>query len=255
MTRLLRRVARAVLGVERHAVYYLPWLVQPGLECVLILSNLEARFKSGYNTGPFAVRVTQYDADGRQRAERRVTLERSTDAVEVPLPASGAGRGFVTVDAERIQSDLYVTLSDGDAYAATHGRQEFLEHYPMRSRAVLAVVGRLLAWFGRTVPAFVRHQYAYVGAESRSDLLLLNLSNVTNRVRVVALGPAGGAGSLVRIPPMGSYLLNVSSLISPPPTGTRVVPLRLEGNAWFNLYVVGAVDADRAAPLSLMHVK
>ena len=122
MTRLLRRVARAVLGVERHAVYYLPWLVQPGLECVLILSNLEARFKSGHNTGPFDVRVTQYDADGRRRAERRVTLERSTDAVEVPLPASGAGRGFVTVDAERIQSDLYVTLSDGDAYAATHGR-------------------------------------------------------------------------------------------------------------------------------------
>src|SRR5437867_9128222 len=107
MTRLLRRVARALLGVERPRVYYLPWLVRPGLECVLMLSNLEARFKSGYNAGPLDVRVTQYDADGRQRAEHRVRLERSTDVVEVPLSSFGAGWGFVTVDGERIHADLY----------------------------------------------------------------------------------------------------------------------------------------------------
>ena len=255
MTRLLRRVARALLGVERPAVYYLPWLVRPGLECVLILSNLEARFKTGYNAGPFDIRVTQYDADGRLRAEHRTQLERSTDVVEMRLPSSETAWGFVTVDGERVRSDLYVTLSDGDAYAATHGRQEFVERYPIWSRAAMTVVGAPLAWVGRTVPAFVRHQYAYVGAESRSDLLLLNLSNVTNRVRVVRLAPARRASVLVRIPPMGSHLLDVSRLARPPARGTRVVPLRLEGNAWFNLYVVGAVRATEAAPLSLMHVK
>jgi hypothetical protein len=232
-------------------VYYLPWLVRPGLDCVLMLSNLEARFKTGHNAGPFAVRVTQYDADGRRRAEHRARLEGSTDVVEVKLSSTDAAWGFVTVDGDHVHSDLYVTLSDGDAYAATHGRQEFVERYPVWSRAALAALGRTLAWGGRTVPAFVRHQYAYVGAESRSDLLLLNLSNVTNRIRVVTV--ADGSSAMVRIPPMGSHLLDVSRLAPPPARGTRVVPLRLEGNAWFNLYVVGA--AERSAPLSLMHVK
>jgi len=255
MTRLLRRVARALLGVERPAVYYLPWLVRPGLDCVLMLSNLEARFKSGHNAGPFSVRVTQYDAEGRRRGEHRARLERSTDLVEVKLPSSDAAWGFVTVDGDQVHSDLYVTLSDGEAYAVTHGRQEFVERYPIWSRAAMAAIGRVLGGLGRTVPAFVRHQYAYVGAESRSDLLVLNLSNVTNRVRVVTL-PSGEVSVLLRIPPMGSYLLDVSRLAPPPARGTRVVPLRLEGNAWFNLYVVGAVGvAERSAPLSLMHVK
>jgi hypothetical protein len=252
MTRLLRRVARALLGVERPPVYYLPWLVRPGLDCVLMLSNLEARFKTGHNAGPFAFRVTQYAADGRRLAEHHARLERSTDVAEVTLAASDAGWGFVTIGDDPVQSDLYVTLSDGAAYAATHGRQEFVERYPARSRAALAAVGGLLAWLGRTVPAFVRYQYAYVGAESRSDLLLLNLSNVVNRVRVVTV-QAGGASALVRIPPMGSHLLDTSRLVPRPATGIRVVPLRLEANAWFNLYVVGG--AARSAPLSLMHVK
>ena len=256
MTRLLRRVARALLGVERPSVYYLPWLVRPGLDCVVMLSNLEARFKSGHNAGPFAVRVTQYAADGRRLAEHHARLEHSTDVAEVTLPCSDTGWGFVTIGGDPVHSDLYVTLSDGAAYAATHGRQEFVEQYPARSRVALASVGPLLAWFGRTVPAFVRYQYAYVGAESRSDLLLLNLSNVTNRVRVATLPAGGGASVLVRIPPMGSHLLDVSRLAPGPTAGTRVVPLRLEGNAWFNLYVVGTVGrADRATPLSLMHVK
>jgi len=252
MTRLLRRVARALLGVERPPVYYLPWLVRPGLDCVLMLSNLEARFRSGHNAGPFAFRVTQYAADGRLLAEHHTRLERGTDVAEVTLAASDTGWGFVTIGDDPVQSDLYVTLSDGAAYAATHGRQEFVERYPARSRAALAVVGGLLAWLGRTVPAFVRYQYAYVGAESRSDLLLLNLSNVTNRIRVVTL-PAGSPSVLVRIPPMGSHLLDISRLAQPAVQGTRVVPLRLEGNAWFNLYVVGA--SERSTPRSLMHVK
>ena len=255
MTRLLRRVARAILGVERPQVYYLPWLVRPGLDCVLMLSNLEARFNTEHNAGPFSLRVIQYDAAGRRRGEHHARLERSTDVAEVKLSASEGAWGFVTVDGDHVHSDLYVTLSDGDAYAVTHGRQEFVERYPVWSRAAMAAIGGALGLFGRTVPAFVRYQYAYVGAESRSDLLLLNLSNVTNHVRVVTL-PAGDSSALLRIPPMGSHLLNVSRLAPAPAQGTRVVPLRLEGNAWFNLYVVGAVGAtERAAPLSLMHVK
>jgi hypothetical protein len=254
MTRLLRRVARAVLGVERPQVYYLPWLVRPGLDCVLMLSNLEARFNTEHNAGPFSLRVIQYDAAGRRRGEHHARLERSTDVAEVKLSASEGAWGFVTVDGDHVHSDLYVTLSDGDAYAVTHGRQEFVERYPVWSRAAMAAIGGALGLFGRTVPAFVRHQYAYVGAESRSDLLLLNLSNITNHVRVVTL--PGGPSTLLRIPPMGSHLLNVSRLAPVPAQGTRVVPLRLEGNAWFNLYVVGAAGAaGRAAPLSLMHVK
>jgi hypothetical protein len=227
-------------------------MIRPGLDCVIMLSALEARFKPGHNTGPFAVRVTQYAADGRRLAEHHARLERSTDIAEVTLAAPDAGWGFVTIGGDPIHSDLYVTLSDGAAYAATHGRQEFVERYPARSRAALTAVGSLLAWFGRTVPAFVRYQYAYVGAESRSDLLLLNLSNVVNRVRVVIV-QAGEVSALIRIPPMGSHLLDISRLAQPPVEGTRVVPLRLEGNAWFNLYVVGG--SDRAAPRSLMHVK
>src|SRR5437879_5829628 len=138
MIRRLRRVARVLLGVERPAVYYLPWLVRPGLECVLILSNVEARFNPDYKSGPFAVRVTQYDAGGRRRAEHRVQLEGSTDVVELRLPSTEAASGFVTVAGDHIHSDLYVTLSDGGAYTATHGRQEFVERYPIWSRAGLA---------------------------------------------------------------------------------------------------------------------
>ena len=36
--------------------------------------------------------------------------------------------------------------------------------------------------------------------------------------------------------PMGSHLLDTSRLVPRPATGIRVVPLRLEANAWFNLY-------------------
>src|SRR5947199_394243 len=162
MTRLLRRVARGLLGVERPLVYYLPWLERPGLECVLILSNVEARFKPEYKYGPFKLRVTQYDATGLKRAEHRVELSDSTDVVELPLSSTGAICGYVA-----------------------------------------------------------------------------------------------GAGSnvMIRIPPMGSHLLNVANMVPSPAQGTGVVPLRLEGNAWFNLYVVGAVHSERSAQLSLMHVK
>src|SRR5262249_62191845 len=68
--------------------------------------------------------------------------------------------------------------------------------------------------------------------------------------------PVGTAPPVVvRIPPMGSHLLDVSDLAPPPAHGTRVAPLRLEGNAWFNLYVIGTACAERSRQLSLMHVK
>src|SRR6185295_12397069 len=77
-------------------------------------------------------------------------------------------------------------LSDGRYYTSTHGRQEFVETYPVWTRALLAVLGRALALFGRTIAAFRREQYVFVGAESRSHVLLMNLSNVVNRIRLVA---------------------------------------------------------------------
>jgi hypothetical protein len=264
----LRKLAKKFLGVERDATYYLPWLTRPGLDCTLVLSNIESRFKPGYNRGSFPVTAVQYDASGAVAARHAVTLPNAVDAVELPLKAAAGGYGFATVSGERINSDLYVTLSDGEAYTATHGRGEFIERYALRGRLVLALVGAFLELVGHTIPAFVRHQYAYVGPDSRSHLLIMNLSNVTNRVRVVASRDGSALGALLlRLPPMGSTLLDIGTLHSAAralatdaspsvPRGvTDVWRVRLEGAAWFNLYVVGAGARNLEGPLSLMHVK
>jgi len=98
-------------------------------------------------------------------------------------------------------------------------------------------------------------QYAYAGPDGRSHLLLLNLSNVTNRIRVVAHRDGARARTrLVAVPPLGARLLDVGTL-APAAPGLMPLALRLEGNAWFNLYLVGAGPRDLAGPLSLMHVK
>ena len=254
MATSLRSVARRLLGVARTPTYYLPWLARPGLDCVLLLSNVEARFKPGYNDGPFPVTVVQYGADGAVVRRCEVALADSTDAVELRLEGGAGDCGFVTVSGERIESDLYVTLSDGEAYTATHGRGEFVERYPLRARLVMAVLGGALALVGRTVPAFARDQYAYVWPDACSHLLLMNLSNVTNRIRVAAGRDGRPLGTrLLRLPAMGAHLLDVSTLDPDPARG--LCRLRLEGNAWFNLYVVGAGSRGLAGPLSLMHVK
>jgi hypothetical protein len=170
-------------------------------------------------------------------------------------PATG-GCGFATVSGDRIRSDLYVTLSDGHAYTATHGRGEFVERYPRLIRLLMAAACGVAALAGRTIPVFTRNQYVYLGSDSRSHVLLMNLSNVTNVIRAAASTGGRRVGSrLLRLPPMGSYLLDVASLGPEPPTDTTVWRLRLEGNAWFNLYMVGAGQLDLAGPLSLMHVK
>lgn len=252
----IRSILRRALGVRRTPTYYLPVLTRPGLECVLIISNVEARFRPGFNQGPFPVSLVQYDAEGAQVRRNDFSLRDSTDAVEVrPEPAAG-GCGFVTVSGERIDSDLYVTLSDGEAYTATHGRGEFVETYPLWTRALMTILGGALALAGRTIPAFTRNQYIYVGADSRSHLLLMNLSNVTNRIRVAASRDRTQFGArLVGLRPMGSHLLDVTTLV--PATGKEptVYRFRLEGNAWFNLYLVAAGSRDLGGPLSLMHVK
>jgi hypothetical protein len=251
----LRALARTLLGVERISTYYLPWVTRPGVECVVLVNNIEARFQPDYNQGPFPSSVDQYDADGSLVRRSPVSLANCVDTAEIRMQPTRAGCGFVTVDVSRIHSDLYVTLTHEGTYTATHGRHEFIERYPRRTRALLSVLGALLARVGRTIPAFRRDQYVYVGAESRSHLLLMNLSNVTNRVRVVATEGRRPAGTrLVAIPPMGACTLEVTGF-----AGEAAAPvvrrLRLEGNAWFNLYILGAGPRDLAGPLSLMHVK
>ena len=141
------------------------------------------------------------------------------------------------------------------AYTATHGRHEFVETYPAWTRAVHAALGAVAGLAGLTLPAFVRHQYVYVGAQDRSHVLLLNLSNVTNRIRTTAVADgATTARRLDAIAPRGAALLDVASL-APAGSAARVLHLRFTGNAWFNLYLVGAGPNDLAGPLSLMHVK
>jgi hypothetical protein len=254
MSSSLRKLARALLGVRRERTYYLPWITRPGLECTLVLSNIEARFKEGFTRGPFPAAVIQYDARGHVVARYDVVLRDPTDAVEVGLHGT-TGHGLATVASDRINSDLYVTLSDGTSYTATHGRHEFVEHYPPWTAALLRTLTAALALVGRTVPAFGRDQYVYVGPDSRSHVLLMNLSNVTNCVRaVVTRDGAPPRAALLRIPARGTHLLDITSLAGPAAV-TTACRLRLEGNAWFNLYLVGAGARDLEGPLSLMHVK
>jgi hypothetical protein len=252
----LRGIARKALGVVRTPTYYLPWLTRPGLDCVVLVNNIEARFQPEHNRGPFPSSVGQYDADGTLVQRYPVSLASSIDTVEVHLQPTASGFGFVTVDVSHLHSDLYTTLSDGRYYTATHGRQEFVETYPAWARVLLATLGRLLALFGRTIAAFRREQYVFVGVESRSHLLLMNLSNVVNRIRVVASRDGRRIGNrLLTLRPMGSLLFDISQLGEPGADAPAVKHLHLEGNAWFNLYLVGAGPRDLAGPLSLMHVK
>jgi len=256
MARHLRSLARRLLGVTRLPTYYLPWITRPGLECTLVLSNVEARFKPEYSAGPFPVSILQYDAAGRAAHRYALTLKDSTDTIEVPLQPAAGDCGFVTVSGDRLHSDLYVTLSDGHGYTATHGRGEFVERYPGLVRLLMTAAGTLVSSVGRTLPVFTRNQYVYLGHANRSHVLLMNLSNVTNWIRAAASAGDRRLGSrLLRVPPMGAHLLDVASLGPEPASGTTVWRLGLEGNAWFNLYMVGAGSRDLAGPLSLMHVK
>jgi hypothetical protein len=231
-------------------------VTRPGIDCVVLINNIESRFKPEYNRGPFPASIRQYDADGTLVRSYAASLTSSTDTAEIRLQPTSAGFGFVTVDVTHIHSDLYTTLSDGRYYTATHGRHEFIETYPSWTRMLLGTLGHLFALAGRTVPTFRRDQYVFVGAASRSHLLLMNLSNVVNRVRVLASENGRQLGSrLLTVRPMGSLTFDVSQLGEPGVDAPAVKHLHLEGNAWFNLYLVGAGPQDLAGPLSLMHVK
>jgi hypothetical protein len=251
----LRSLGRRLLGVTRVPTYYLPWLTRPGLECVVLVNNMESRFTTGRGAARVEATVTQHDAGGQIVDVHHTALTDSTDAREVRLTATTAGHGFVTVTAPRIRASLYVALVSAEGYTATHGRHEFIERYPRWTRAVLAMAGALLAPGGHTVPTFARDQYVYHGPTSRSHVLLMNLSNVDNRIRVVASRAGARTGvRLLRLPPMGSVLLDTSAL-APAASQLTVDRLRLTGNAWFNLYLVGAGPRDLDGALSLMHVK
>jgi hypothetical protein len=253
MSRVVRRLARRFLGVSRVPTYYLPWLTRPGLDCVLVLSNVEARFKVGHNEGPFPVVVEQYDAAGVLVGTYRIVLETAIDIVEVPLTAVPDGYGFVVVTGAGLNSDLYVTLADGEAYTATHGRHEFIERYPAPARLLHGVIGTALTPAQRTFPAFHRDQYVYGGPDDRSLLLLLNLADITNRIRVTTTVDGREDVRLLPIPPRGAHLFDPATFDAG--RHDRVRALHLSGNAWFNLYVVGTGRDALAGALSLMHVK
>src|SRR5207248_5399410 len=102
MRRALRTLARRLLGVQRSPAYYLPWITRPGLDCVLVLHNVEARFKPGYNVGPFEMTAEQFDAEGRLVARHHAYVRDSTDAVELPLTTPAEGCGVVVVRGERL---------------------------------------------------------------------------------------------------------------------------------------------------------
>ena len=255
MRRRLRSLGRRLLGVTRVPTYYLPWLTRPGLECVVLVNNMEARFTTGRGATHLDATITQYDARGRVVDVHRTALADGTDAREVRLTPTTDGHGFVTVTAPQIRASLYVAMVSAEGYTATHGRHEFIEHYPAWTRAVLAAAGALLAPAGRTVPSFARDQYVYHGPASRSHVLILNLSNVVNRIRVVATRDQATVGArLLRLPPMGAALLEAGAL-APAAAALTVDRLHLTGNAWFNLYLVGAGSRDLDGALSLMHVK
>jgi hypothetical protein len=252
---MLRGLARRLMGVRRTPTYYLPWLSRPGLSCTVLVNNIERRFQVEAQQGPFHASLLQRDADGRVVRQYTAELASVTDTARITLEPTRAGAGVVTVASERIGSDLYVALSDGATYTATHGRFEFIEHYPRRARLALRAAGAALGRVGRTLPVFARDQFVYVGPDNRSHVLLLNLSDVTNRIRVVASKDGvPSAARLLALPPLGAHLLDVASLAGAA-TATSCVRLRIEGNAWFNLYLVGAGPRDLAGPLSLMHVK
>ena len=252
MSRVVRRLARRLLGVSRVPTYYLPWLTRPGLECVLVLSNVEARFKVGHNEGPFPVTIVQHDAAGAVVGEYRTVLDTVTDVVEVPLTAVRNGHGLVTVAGDGLNSDLYVTLSDGATYTATHGRHEWIERYPPPARLLHATIAATLAPARQTFPAFRRDQYVYGGSGDRSLLLLLNLADIPNRIRVTTPGVGKGA-RLLTVPPLGAHLFDPDTFGAG--NGARVRAFHLTGNAWFNLYLVGTGRDALAGSLTLMHVK
>src|SRR5262249_50857538 len=100
-----------------------------------------------------------------------------------------------------------------------------------------------------------RDQYVYVGPDSRSHVLVMNLSNVTNHVRVVLDGPDGATSRmLLRLPPRGTHLLDVARLAGPASV-TTAWRLRLPRHPPVHVHLVGAGARDLDGPLSLMHVK
>src|SRR4029450_9372443 len=84
----LGSLARRVLGVTRESTYYLPWLTRPGLECVVLVNNIESRFTSGRGAtaADLEATVTQYDAGGRSR------LRDGADESDPLRSLRGAGR-------------------------------------------------------------------------------------------------------------------------------------------------------------------
>src|SRR3989442_22523 len=135
MANAVRALARSLLGVIRVPTYYLPWIARPGLECTLVLSNVEARFKPDSRRGPYTLAVEQYDADGAVVRRHELTLRDAPDGVERPPAPPAGGHGLAAARRGRARR-----RRRRDArLAAAPGRQRVVQllpgrHRPARSR-------------------------------------------------------------------------------------------------------------------------
>ena len=256
MLRRVRTWTRGLLGVRRDPTYYLPWLTRPGLDCVVLLNNIESRFTSGREGRDLDATVTQFDSEGRggqpatRHADRQHRRARgAADPGRRRLRLRDGGRA-------RIKSDLYVALVDGESVHArrTAGRSSSSTTRPGRARCSRWPARSWRRWGtraglrARSVRLSRRGQpLAPAGPESverRQPRSRRRRARRRAGRRPAGLHPAAEA--------RGS--LDVDSLA---PAAERLIveQLRLTGNAWFNLYLVGAGTRDLEGALSLMHVK
>jgi len=137
--------------------------------------------------------VRQYDADGTLVRAHEVTLASSLDTVQVRI---GADRIRLRLrHGGRDSSDPYVTLADTELYTATDGQHEFIRHYPVRTRALRAMLGTSWPFADGRFP---RSRAASMPrwAQAPPRLLMINLSNVKSRIRVGFLGNRPCTGKL-----------------------------------------------------------
>ena len=240
----LRSLARRVLGVTRESTYYLPWLTRPGLECVVLVNNIESRFTSGRAPPPpaWTRRSPSTTPSGGVVGVYTTALTDSADAREVRADADG-GRPRLRDGADAAGSTPTSTWRWSTARATarrTAGRSSSSTIRRGRGRrwrspaALLAAAGAHRAAL-RARPVRL--------SRPGQPLARAHLQPVERRQphprgrhprRRARPGP-GCCGCRRWVRPCST-----SARWGRRPSRLVVERLRLTGNAWFNLYLVGA---------------